>query len=203
MQNIEQNKPVPTPLPSYIWLLLGYYLALFDCMKARQRCSEKWEDCWLHVFTVRSLLFNFVHLILRVVWHPEGCPFLPKKTLENISEYHFSQKKLGVASPSIAQCIYNTQKVHMKQLLHPVEPKKHPDFQPLSMEDTSKIMQRAFLTASKFESVTSVGQGSAALRKELLECLGLGFGLRGLMVQYIFSGRLAASYSSYKLKITL
>ena len=133
----------------------------------------KWSDSWLHIFSLRNMLFNLVHLILRVVYHPEGEAFAPCKTLENMSEHHFSQKKmLSNSSPSIASCIYATQKAHMQQLMQPFKPKSVPTSTGCTMEMASNIMHKAFHIASKVESITSVGVTPSSLRAKLMKYIG-------------------------------
>lgn len=115
-------------------------------------------------------MWNTVHMILRIIFHPEGCPFAPCKTMENICEHHFSQKKLGnSASPSIAACIYSTHKTHMKQLKNPFEAPPTLTGTGISMEKASEIMQKAFFMASRLESACSVGISAETLRKQLVE----------------------------------
>ena len=128
----------------------------------------------MHVFTLRNMMWNTVHMILRTVFHPKGCPFAPCKTMENICEHHFSQKKLGnSASPSIAACIYSTHKTHMKQLKKSFHSSScshgHGHFNGASFRNLSESL----LLASRFESVCSVGISAETLRKQLAEWLGL------------------------------
>ena len=147
----------------------GYYMLLFDTMHAQERIGDKWSDSYFHIFTLRNMMWNCLHMIMRVVFHPCGTPFAPCKTLENVCEQHFSQKKLGGASPTIASCVFSTQKTHLKQYLHPFKPAQCPDSTQLSSEQASKIMVKSFQIASKFESVCSVGQSSDSLRRKLLD----------------------------------
>ena len=155
------------------YCIQGYYLLLFDAMRAVERCDSRFADCFLHVFTLRNLLFNCIGMILRVVYHPAGIPFCPSRTMENVAEQHFAAKKVGVgnASPSLAACLWSTQKTHLRQLLRPTVPPTCPTSTDLAMEDAQKIMLKAFHMASRFESITSVGESAAALRQQLVKCL--------------------------------
>ena len=142
-------------------------------MKAQERCGSKFPDCWLHVFTLRNLLFNCISMVLRVTFHPDGVPFLPSRTMENVSEQHFAAKKVGVgnASPTLAACLWSTQKVHLRQLVNPTKPPKVPTSTNCSLEDAQKILLKSFHVAARFESITSVNQKPESLRRRLVEYL--------------------------------
>ena len=161
------SQHVSPPVPFFA---SGYFLILFDVMKSHRAFGHKMSDFYMHAFTLRNQMWNSVHMILRIVFHPSGVPFNPSRTMENICEQHFSQKKLGTAaSPSIAACVYTTHKTHMKQLKHPVKVSPCITDTKITMEMASQIFQKSFMLASRLESVCSVGISAEQLRSDLLE----------------------------------
>ena len=149
-------------------------MLLFDVMHAQDRTLSSWSSSFVHVQTIRNLLFNCIHLINRIAHHPEGTPFCPAKTLEQICEQHFSQKKEGTfGPPTLAACVYSTQKTHLRQLKNPVRLGNQRVSTGLTEEKCHKLIVKSFNTACRFESVSSVGVSPSALQSNLLEWLGL------------------------------
>ena len=146
-------------------------MLLFDAMRAKQTIGEKWSNYFMHPFTLRNALFCVANLAMRVVNHPPGTPFAPDKTMEDASEQHFAQKKAGGLVPTVATCVYNTQKCHLRQWLHPWVPKERPLATKMQEEEAAKIMTRAFCVASKLECICSVNKTAESSRAQLMKRL--------------------------------
>ena len=92
----------------------GYFLVLINTASAQRLYASAWQEHFLHGTTVRNVAHYMAGAMLACLTDlvPDGSIFA-----EKVCEHHFSKvKQPWRGTPSLRECIYSTQSVHVEKI---------------------------------------------------------------------------------------